>query len=57
MKKTRNIAVLCCLIYIICILLICSAEITIKKPAAPVNQDIEIQDSRMMYTWDDGQDC
>ncbi len=57
MKNITNIAILCCLAWIICILMLCSVEITIKKPATPINQDIELQDSPMMYTWDDGQEC
>lgn len=57
MRNITNIAILCCLVWIICILMLCSVEITIKKPATPINQDIELQDSPMMYTWDDGQEC
>lgn len=53
----RRVALLFCVIWVICILILLNAEITIKKPSVPVNQDIELQDVPMMYTWDDGGDC
>jgi hypothetical protein len=49
----RKIAIVCCILWAICIFMLLNAEITIGKPKE--THVVEVQP--MMYTWDDGGQC